>query len=141
MQLERRVRIETGEKLHQHLERGKGVVRVGKFEYAVSGHVHTNWLGCRNFFTVLMFRDLPPLCFTDNFLLLYLVIPIGTAVLMSKKTFDGKKPYSFLKSAVSFLLRPKQTYAGKRVKYRKVRTDEFITAVRREYYGVSGEIH
>lgn len=50
MQLERRVRIETGEKLHQHLERGKGVVRVGKFEYAVSGHVHTNWLGCRNFF-------------------------------------------------------------------------------------------
>ena len=97
--------------------------------------------GVGTFFTVLMFRDLPPLCFTDNFLLLYLVVPIGTAVLMSKKTFDGKKPYSFLKSAVSFLLRPKQTYAGKRVKYRKVRTDEFITAVRREYYGVSGEVY
>ena len=97
--------------------------------------------GVGAFLAVLMFRDLPPLCFTDNFLLLYLVIPIGTAVLMSKKTFDGKKPYSFLKSAVSFLLRPKQTYAGKRVKYRKVRTDEFITAVRREYYGVSGEVY
>ena len=97
--------------------------------------------GVGMFVAVLMFRDLPPFCFTDNILLLYGVLPVGTAVLMSKKTFDGKKPYSFLKSAVSFLLRPKQTYAGKRVRYRKVRTDEFITAVRREYYGVSGEIH
>lgn len=32
---------------------------------------------------------------------------------MSQKTFDGKKPYGFLKSIILYSLRPKITYAGK----------------------------
>ena len=31
------------------------------------------------------------------------------------ETFDGKKPYSFLKSQITYALRPKITYAGKAV--------------------------
>ena len=30
------------------------------------------------------------------------------------KTFDGKKPYGFLKSVIAYALRPKLTYAGKK---------------------------
>lgn len=35
---------------------------------------------------------------------------------MCQKTFDGKKPYGFLKSVLAYLVRPKLTYAGKPVK-------------------------
>lgn len=83
---------------------------------------------------IWMFSDVPPFSLMENPLLKWVCIPVGTAWFMSKKAFDGKKPYRFLKSAVSYLFRPKQTYAGKKVTYRKIRTEEFITAVRREVY-------
>lgn len=53
---------------------------------------------------------------------------------MSQKTFDGKKPYSFLKSQVTFALRPKVTYAGKAVKLEKEVFSEPVTAVRSVMY-------
>ncbi len=53
---------------------------------------------------------------------------------MSKKSFDGKNPYRFLCSAFNYLIRPKETYAGKRVMYRKKTVNEYITAVRRDIY-------
>lgn len=56
---------------------------------------------------------------------------------MSQKTFDGKKPYGFLKSVMTYLARPKITYAGKPVKLQKKWHSEAITAVRSEIYDVS----
>ena len=53
---------------------------------------------------------------------------------MSQKTFDGKKPYSFLKSQITYALRPKITYAGKTVKLHKQILNETITAVRSVNY-------
>ena len=53
---------------------------------------------------------------------------------LSKKSFDGKNPYRFLCAAFNYLIRPKETYAGKRVVYRKKTVNEYITAVRRDIY-------
>ena len=44
---------------------------------------------------VFMFRKVPPLAFIHNPLILC-CIPFGVTWFMSKKTFDGKKPYGFL---------------------------------------------
>lgn len=56
---------------------------------------------------------------------------------MCQKTFDGKKPYGFLKSVIAYLVRPKLTYAGKTVKLGKDHPAESITAVRSGIYGIS----
>lgn len=57
---------------------------------------------------------------------------------MSQKTFDGKKPYGFLKSVITYALRTKLTYAGKKVKLHKKRVREAIMIVRSErHYGLS----
>jgi len=59
------------------------------------------------------------------------------AINMSQKTFDGKKPYGFLKSIITYMVKSKVTYAGKPVKLYNQRFDETITIVRSEmYYGV-----
>lgn len=81
-----------------------------------------------------IFGDLPPFSLIDNLLMKWICIPFGLAWFMSKKSFDGKKPYRYLQSVILYLLRPKQTYAGKKVIYRKTKVDEYITAVRREIY-------
>lgn len=92
------------------------------------------------FMIVVMCRDMPPLCYTDNFLLKYLVIPGGITWFMSKKTFDGKKPYRFIKSVFAYMMRPKLTYAGRAVKYEKQKLDENITIVRCYEY-VPDQVH
>ena len=51
---------------------------------------------------------------------------------MSKKTFDGKKPYSFMRSVIAYALRPKVTFAGKPVRLKKHRENADITVVRSE---------
>ncbi|MFD1452545.1 TcpE family conjugal transfer membrane protein, partial [Oceanobacillus sojae] len=56
---------------------------------------------------------------------------------MSQKTFDGKKPYSFLKSVLTYLFRTKITYAGKPVKLKRVKINENMTAVRSELHALS----
>lgn len=61
-------------------------------------------------------------------------IPVALTWFMSQKTFDGKKPYSFLKSQITYALRPKITYAGKAVKLHKQTLNETITAVRSVKY-------
>ena len=45
-----------------------------------------------------------------------------------------EKPYSFLKSQITYALRPKITYAGKAVKLHKQTLNETITAVRSVNY-------
>ena len=64
----------------------------------------------------------------------YFGIPVALTWFMSQKTFDGKKPYSFLKSQITFALRPKVTYAGKAVKLEKEVFSEPVTAVRSVMY-------
>lgn len=87
---------------------------------------------------VITFGNLPPLSLIDGALLKYLGIPVGVTWFMSQKTFDGKKPYGFLKSVISYWLRPKETYAGKAVRTRDQKLNESITIVRSEmHYGLS----
>ena len=85
-------------------------------------------------FAVLALGGLPPLSMIDGALLKYFGIPVGVTWFMSQKTFDGKKPYSFLKSQITFALRPKVTYAGKAVKLEKEVFSEPVTAVRSVMY-------
>ena len=70
-------------------------------------------------------------------LLKYFGIPVAFTWFMSTKTFDGKKPYGFLKSVIAYALRPKLTYAGKKVTLGRNQPQEAITAVRSEFYGIS----
>ena len=65
-------------------------------------------------------------------ILKYLGIPIVLTVFMCQKTFDGKKPYGFLKSIITYALRPKVTYAGKQIRLKKETMNESITIVRSE---------
>mgnify|MGYP002738440994 FL=1 len=88
-------------------------------------------------FLVILFGNLPPLSMIDGALLKYVGIPVGLTWFMSQKTFDGKKPYGFLKSIITYIVNSKVTYAGKPVKLHNQRLDETITIVRSEmYYGV-----
>ncbi|MGX7173535.1 conjugal transfer protein [Enterococcus ratti] len=87
---------------------------------------------------VILFGNVPPLSFIDGALLKYVGLPAALTWFMSQKTFDGKKPYGFLKSILSYWLRVKVTYAGKTVKLQNQKLNEAITIVRSEmYYGVS----
>lgn len=65
----------------------------------------------------------------DNPFVRYLVIPGGTAWVMDHKTFDDKRPYKFLISAITYLMRPKQTYRGCRVMHRGERIKQMPTVV------------
>ena len=70
----------------------------------------------------------------DGAFLKYFGIPVAFTWFVSQKTFDGKKPFGFLKSCVSFLLRPKVTYAGKAIKLKNEKFNPVITAVRSVMY-------
>ena len=87
-------------------------------------------------FAVLLLSNVPPLSMIDGAFLKYLGIPAGFTWLMSQKSFDGKKPAGFLKSVVSYALRPKLTYGGKPVRFGKEYPAQSITAVRSEIYGI-----
>ena len=83
---------------------------------------------------VIVFAHVPPLSVIEGAFLKYFGIPVAITWFMSQKTFDGKKPYSFLKSQLCFYFRPKVTYAGKAVKLRTEKFHETITAVRSVKY-------
>lgn len=85
-------------------------------------------------FVVILFGELPPFSLIDGAFLKYFGIPVALTWFMSQKTFDGKKPFGFLSSSVSYLARPKVTYAGKPVKLGKEKFDTAITAVRSDLY-------
>ena len=80
---------------------------------------------------VFTFRKVPPLAFVHNPLILC-CIPCGVTWFMSKKTFDGKKPYSFMRSVIAYAIRPKVTFAGKPDRLQKRRENAEITMVRSE---------
>ena len=82
--------------------------------------------------TVMLLGELPPFSLIEGALLKYVGIPVGLTWFMSQKTFDGKKPFSFLKSIIAYFVRPKITYAGKVVKLEKEKMNQGITIVRSE---------
>lgn len=86
---------------------------------------------------VMLLGNLPPLSLINGALLKYVGIPVGLTWFMSQKTFDGKKPYSFLKSVISYFFRSKVTYAGKPIKLQQVKVNESITTVRSEVHALS----
>lgn len=92
------------------------------------------------FLLVGMFRNVPPLSFIDNALLKHFAVPAGITWFMSQKTFDGKKPYSFLWSVCIYAIRSKETYAGKPIKLSTVTVNEAITAVRSEVFEPENKI-
>lgn len=83
---------------------------------------------------ILILGDLPPFSFINGALLKYVGIPVGITWFMSQKTFDGKKPYNFVRTVFFYAIRPKVTYAGKKVRLRKKVLDTEITVVRSEKY-------
>ena len=85
-------------------------------------------------FVVSLFGELPPFNMIDGAFLKYFGIPVAFTWFVSQKTFDGKKPFGFLKSCVSFFLRPKVTYAGKAIKLKNQKFNTSVTAVRSVMY-------
>lgn len=88
-------------------------------------------------FAMIVFKNTPPVSMIDNALIKYVVIPGGVTWFISQKTFDGMKPYTFLKSVISYMVRQKETYMGNPVKINNldVKVKENITIVRSEMYG------
>lgn len=86
-------------------------------------------------FLIMLLGSLPPFSLIDNVLIKYLLIPCGITWFMSQKSFDGKRPFSFVRSVIAFLIRPKITYAGKAVRlHKKHMQNDSITAVRSVLY-------
>ncbi|MCO7128357.1 conjugal transfer protein [Sporolactobacillus shoreicorticis] len=98
------------------------------------------WFVC-SLLLVILLANVPPVSLIHGVLLKYVGLPVGLTWFMSQKTFDGKKPYGFLKSVITYLLRPKVTYAGKPVRLKKEIASGAITAVRSEWYAVSDQVH
>ncbi len=94
------------------------------------------WFVC-SLFTVMFLGDIPPLSFIDGALLKYLGIPVGLTWFMSQKTFDGKKPYRFIQTTITYFFRSKRTYAGKKVTFKKEKMNQKATIVRSELLELS----
>ncbi len=65
-------------------------------------------------FVVILFSNVPPLSLIDGALLKYIGLPVGLTWFMSQKTFDGKKPYGFLKSVITYALRTEANLCRKK---------------------------
>lgn len=68
---------------------------------------------------VIFLGDIPPFSLIQGALLKYVGIPIGLTWFMSRKIFDGRKPYRFIQSMLLYFLRSKLTYAHKKVNFQK----------------------
>lgn len=71
------------------------------------------WFIC-SLFTIMLLDDIPPLSLIKGALQKYVGIPVSLTWFMSQKSFDGKKPYRFIYTVISYLFRSKITYAGKK---------------------------
>lgn len=93
-------------------------------------------------FLMILLGNLPPFSLIEGAFLKYLGIPFGLTWFMSQKTFDGKRPYSFLKSVIAYAFRSKRTFAGKKIALSSYRGTEPITIVRSEtVHELSDQIH
>lgn len=92
------------------------------------------WLVGTFLVDMLILAKIPPLCYVDNVIIRYVLLPVGVTWFMSKKAFDGKRPYSYLRSVLFYLMRPHVTYAGRKVVYGKEKIEENVTIARCELY-------
>ncbi len=83
-------------------------------------------------FAIIFLSDIPPFSMMDSAIIKYGVIPVAVTWFMSQKTFDGKKPYRFLTSVLTYYISPKITYGEKQVKLKNEKMNEKITYVRSE---------
>lgn len=88
-------------------------------------------------FFVIFLSHIPPLSLIEGTLLKYIGIPVGLTWFMSRKTFDGKKPYRFIQSMLLYFVRSKLTYAHKKVTFSKEVMNQETTIVRREWHEIS----
>lgn len=125
---------EENPKLYKYLERGKVLYAINdvNLPFPVT-FTQITWFVLTEFI-IILFADLPPLSMIEGAFLKYFGIPVALTWFMSQKTFDGKKPYSYIKTMVLYALRPKVTYAGKAVNLHKQKFEETITAVRSVTY-------
>lgn len=126
--------LEENKKLYQHLERGKVIYAINDFQLPFPVTFSQMAWFTVSLLVVILFGELPPFSLIEGAFLKYIGIPVAFTWFVSQKTFDGKKPFGFLKSCVSFFLRPKVTYAGKAVRVRNQTLDESITTVRSVTY-------
>ena len=61
----------------------------------------------------LVLKGSPPFSLTDSLLVNHVALPFVLAWLAGKRGFDGKKPYSYLKSCIRFLTSPRIYTRGK----------------------------
>ncbi len=125
-----------------------GIWTVEKVLYAINDmqlpipvtFTQITWFVLTMFF-VIIFSGIPPLSLIDSALLKYVGIPITITWLMSKKSFDDKKPINFLKSVISYQLRSKQTFSGKKLEIKKYTYNQSYTIVRSDIFEVSNKVY
>ena len=128
------MKIEENQKLYKHMERGKSHLCNQRLSTPVPAHIQSDGLVRGVAVCGDSLWELPPFNMIDGAFLKYFGIPVAFTWFVSQKTFDGKKPFGFLKSCVSFFLRPKVTYAGKAIKLKNQKFNTSVTAVRSVMY-------
>lgn len=97
-------------------------------------------IGCF-FLGLLLVMFLPVFEVFENALVRYFALLGMFAWFVTKKTFDGKKPFCFLKSVILYAVRRKRTFGEKQVQFLKCVEDGEILAVSgEEEEGVSDQI-
>lgn len=93
-------------------------------------YTYMKWLMV-SFILVIFLKNIPPFIFMPT--LMKIALPLIFAYFMSKKQFNGKTAPQFVKSQISYFLRPKLVYrnkALKKVQKHKITSD--ITCTRNE---------
>lgn len=81
------------------------------------------------FLLSVILNGIPPFVFQDSMLMNHIAIPAVLAWFMGKRSFDGKRPDSFIRSYVKYLIRPKVWSKGRYVDLSDIKyQDIWITA-------------
>ncbi len=79
--------------------------------------------GIAFFILSLMMDGIPPFIFKNSMVMNNIAIPFFLAWFVSKKTFDDKRPYSFLLAWFKYLVKRKTNVRGKTKQLRFVNTN------------------
>lgn len=86
--------------------------------------------GC---FFFMMINPIPLPFINDNFVVKYILLPVGLSWFFSKKGFVDKKPYNFVVSVFKYLIRGTITNKGKKVNTTKGKIKSRITIERSSF--------
>ncbi|WP_239257321.1 conjugal transfer protein [Listeria ilorinensis] len=84
-----------------------------KLPFAVTGSQILWFVG--SLVVIMFLSDVPPFSMIQSVLFKYFAIPVAIAWFVSKKTFEGKKPYKYLYSVVAYQFRKKETIRQKKI--------------------------